>query len=428
MNLAVPPGTATVSGKIVTPLGDGLGGVTVNLSGTTNGTTTTAPDGSYSFTGITPGTYTVTPVVPAANLPAGGDEFTPTECDNGAEAAGSCSNMTLSSTTGDIANFTAAYTLNGTVKGIDGQGVQGATVVFVDTVQGSGAVEHTTATTNSQGQIVASASASSPGVQLAPGRVVASVDPLDGTPFFAVPGSGVDPDCVPSSNGDWCDVNLDHDRSNVDFSACVVPNPDGAPLPAPFNTSSDPIPGAIQKQNLEAVGCWTDQGDGNKFVSTQPVRLDGIDLVPSGLGTRFVLDKDAATVSVEGAAKLQVAGYAIWPLGVGGATFDFKGSSVAATDLGAAESYLGFAGPRLLGMPLKLSTGGGLGSLLPLWTLSPGQTSITFNPVLPTWNTAVSWNPLEAKYFDPFGTVPNWGPQLTLRRPTGRGCSSRTAA
>ena len=73
-------------------------------------------------------------------------------------------------------------------------------------------------------------------------------------------------------------------------------------------------------------------------------------------------------------------------------------------------------------MPLVLSTGSGLGSWLPPWTLSPGQTSVTFNPVLPKWNSAAGWNPLEGKYQDPTGkTIPNWGPQLTLTTTNRKG-------
>ncbi len=44
----------------------GIGGVTVNLGGPVTASTTTAADGSYSFTGLPPGSYTVTETQPGA--------------------------------------------------------------------------------------------------------------------------------------------------------------------------------------------------------------------------------------------------------------------------------------------------------------------------------------------------------------------------
>lgn len=48
-----------------------LSGVTINLAGASTATTTTAADGSYSFTGLANGSYTVTPSLT-------GYAFTPT--------------------------------------------------------------------------------------------------------------------------------------------------------------------------------------------------------------------------------------------------------------------------------------------------------------------------------------------------------------
>src|SRR6185437_6476778 len=61
--------TYTVSGQI-TLSGAGLGGVTVALSGASTAATTTSSTGNYSFAGLGPGTYTVTPS-------RGGYAFTP---------------------------------------------------------------------------------------------------------------------------------------------------------------------------------------------------------------------------------------------------------------------------------------------------------------------------------------------------------------
>ncbi len=115
-----------------------MGGATVRLTGTdsmghaVSESASTSTTGDYAFD-VGPGTYTVTPVVPAANLPTGADEYTPTECDNGTLGSSSCENMALSADQDDVANFTAAYKVTGKVTGLDGQGVHGATVRFVDT-------------------------------------------------------------------------------------------------------------------------------------------------------------------------------------------------------------------------------------------------------------------------------------------------------
>ena len=53
-------GSYTIAGTI-TSNGSGLSGVTVTLSGSGSGTTTTDADGAYSFTGLSSGTYIVTP-------------------------------------------------------------------------------------------------------------------------------------------------------------------------------------------------------------------------------------------------------------------------------------------------------------------------------------------------------------------------------
>lgn len=68
------PGTAyTISGQ-VTFGGAGLSGVTIALTDTETGTTTTGTDGSYSFTGLANGTYTLTPSLAGYTfVPATGD-------------------------------------------------------------------------------------------------------------------------------------------------------------------------------------------------------------------------------------------------------------------------------------------------------------------------------------------------------------------
>ncbi|MBI2265793.1 MAG: carboxypeptidase regulatory-like domain-containing protein [Armatimonadetes bacterium] len=68
--LGPPPDRANISGTI-TYGGSGLSGVTVTLTGTANGVTTTNASGSYVFTNLGNGNYTVTPSHPSYS-------FTPT--------------------------------------------------------------------------------------------------------------------------------------------------------------------------------------------------------------------------------------------------------------------------------------------------------------------------------------------------------------
>ena len=105
---APPATTYSISGAVT---GDIQEGVTINLTGAATATTTTAADGTYSFTGRANGTYTVTPVL--ANY-----IFAPT----GTAIFVNGSNM--------IADFVATYnispkfTLYGTVIGDVASGVK----------------------------------------------------------------------------------------------------------------------------------------------------------------------------------------------------------------------------------------------------------------------------------------------------------------
>ncbi|GAA2658384.1 conserved repeat domain-containing protein [Actinosynnema pretiosum] len=62
----------TLSGRVVDESGNGIEGVTITLDGPTPATTTTGPDGSYSFTGLQPGQYTITETQPTGYADAGG--------------------------------------------------------------------------------------------------------------------------------------------------------------------------------------------------------------------------------------------------------------------------------------------------------------------------------------------------------------------
>lgn len=400
VDLSFTPVGTEISGTILTPLGDGWSGATVELTGTdsttnqaVDRTTTTASDGSYSFA-LDPGRYTVTPQVAQAYLPAGADQYTPTECDNGALGTGACTGIALATDQNDVANFTAGYTVKGKVTGDDTSGVQGVTVEFKDTEQGS--VHSTTATTDASGSF---------SVSLAPGSVQAFADDLNGTMFFPVPSA----DCATS--GDSCTVNLNQDRT-IAFSSCVVPNPDGSPLPP---NTPDPIPGAVEAPPLEAVGCWTPGPGANPttYTSTQPVRLDGIDVKPAP-GTTLTLNKSIPQVTADGPAQVLIDGWDVtlpipldltYQSGIAPA----GSSNLSIQDLGAGSGPAAI-GASLFGIPISLGTGSSLGYGLP-FIETTGQTQVNLSSqfVLPG-DTHSSWNFLQGKFLDADGNpVPSIG-------------------
>jgi hypothetical protein len=78
--LELVPTAHAISGRLSGP---GVTGVTVTLSGTSNAATTTDPAGRYRFDGLSDGSYTVTPAVPAGravpaslNVPVNGADVT----------------------------------------------------------------------------------------------------------------------------------------------------------------------------------------------------------------------------------------------------------------------------------------------------------------------------------------------------------------
>ncbi len=389
----IPSSPQQISGQITTPFGDGLAGATVQLSGSESQTATTDQTGNYIFN-VDPGTYTVTPS-PASS--AGSDEYTATSCPGTAVAKpqAACQNIAIAANQSAAANFTAAFTLTGTVSAVDGSGVAGATISLTEVDQ-SGLTKLITATTNAQGQIAASAGAASLGLELAPGTALVSAVGPDGTQYYPVPSGGTNPDCVPANLN--CRVTLDRDR-NIAFSPCLVPNPDGSPLPA---GTPDPIPGAVIKQPLEAVGCWIPQNGtattATIFTSKQPIRLDGIDVNP-GSGTTFTLDTSGPTVTSNGPAQVFADGYPLTrmvPI-----TFTYQngvnpaGAGLSIGDLGAGTGPLGFS---LFGLPISLGTGGPFGYGLP-FVESTGQTVVNLGAqfTLPFF-TRGEWDTLEGKF------------------------------
>src|SRR5208283_256083 len=87
----------TISGETTTPDGSGMSGVLVILSGAATGMTTTDSNGNYSFTGLSNGSYTITPGM-------AGSSFTPLNATvNGANSTGN-----------NVTGVTAGYTVTPT--------------------------------------------------------------------------------------------------------------------------------------------------------------------------------------------------------------------------------------------------------------------------------------------------------------------------
>ena len=205
--------------------------------------------------------------------------------------------------------------------------------------------------------------------------------------------------------GDGCKVVLDRDRL-IGFSGCVVPDPGGGKLPP---STPDPIPGAVIKPPLEAVGCWKPQNGGagaepTIYTTKQPVRLDGIDVKPAP-GTTLTLDTSALTVTANGFAQLLVGGFPITPeIPV---SLTYHGGAAAAPvsvdDLAAGATPFGFT---LFGVPLQ--TSGGPASFLPVQETT-GQTVFNGGFQLPL-NTRAVWDLNGGKFVDQFGgDVPSAG-------------------
>ena len=147
--LVVAP--ASISGKVVDDNGDPISGVTIDLTGTSSAQATTAPDGTYSFTGLAPGTYTVTETQPLGwgDGPdsigsEGGDDSVNDEFSNIVLEAGD------DSINNDFAEVGSS--IAGTVVDQDGVGIVGVTLTLTGTdATGAAIPAGTTVLTNASG-------------------------------------------------------------------------------------------------------------------------------------------------------------------------------------------------------------------------------------------------------------------------------------
>jgi hypothetical protein len=119
--------TYSISGTINDADGNGLDGVTVTLTGDASDSTVTAGGGAYEFTGLDPGSYTVTPT-------KAGLTFNPTS------AA-----VTITSANKTAATMASVWEITGTINDSAGAGLSGVLVTLsgdasaTDTTDGSGA-------------------------------------------------------------------------------------------------------------------------------------------------------------------------------------------------------------------------------------------------------------------------------------------------
>jgi hypothetical protein len=195
---AAPSAPGSVTGTLKDQSGNGVSGVTVTLedpNGTTVATTTTAADGSYSFTTVPPGSYQVV----FGALPAGDTFVTP--------ASGTTAVFTVSSAATTVTDATVAIpaaapvstgTVSGTVTDSGGNPVAGVPVTL-ENPNGTPAL-------GTNGQPIASTTTGADGTYTFPdvpvGTYVVSFGTPPGGGTYATPASGATPNFTVTSGAD----------------------------------------------------------------------------------------------------------------------------------------------------------------------------------------------------------------------------------
>jgi hypothetical protein len=340
----LPAGQYAIQGKVLDPSGPPKTAVpiTITASGGGSASATTDAQGQYG-----PVTLNQDPSV---TVSAAG--YVASNCPGTTNTDGSCT-VNLNQNYPAI-NFKprSDFTLSGSVVDASGDGVAGDKVVI------SGP-QSTTETTDASGDF--------------------SVDEPNGTYTVTVQPKGTafpvaSTDCAAQNLS--CTVLLNQDR-DVQFTGCVVPNPDGSPLPADTPAS---IPGAQNTGSLQAVGCWTPEDDGFTYTDDGPVRLDGLDVKPAA-GTTITLNTDTSTVTSDGPVQELIGGSAIASTSSLG--LNYSGPSVVASAGGFASSQAVSSFANLFGLPFLFQQGILKSGALP-WTTSQGTTSLTLDLGVPS--------------------------------------------
>jgi hypothetical protein len=355
---------------------EGIAGVTVTLAGTAasgtsvSRTTTSESNGEYHFR-VDPGTYTVTPTLTAKGTTT---SFNTETCE-GEKQEHSCKLTLAPGTNLYTANFTGGLLLLGKVVNVEGEGVAGVSVAIAGP-------ENTNVETEKEGGFKA---------ELAPGTYTVTAQPHEKHEYFPVASE----ECVAEASS--CTVSLTKDRF-VEFTECVLPNEDGAPLPP---KTPSPIPGAVTDGQLEAVGCFTKHSDGT-YTSERNVRLDGVDVKPTEKGSIVI---DGTSVSSTTPALVKVDGFTL--MEPGHFHWTYGGSSVETNDISANSPTLA-AAPNIFGIPIALGSGGALSS--PMLQASTGKTTFTIaaQAVVP-FNTTAKWDPNESGFASEGKSVPSLG-------------------
>lgn len=129
----IAPDLATISGSVVDNNGDPIEGVTITLSGTSTGSVMTNASGDYSFTGLAPGTYTVTETQPSKYDDGGEDAGTIGGTPTGDDTVNDViSDIVLSagddSVDNDFDEVIQPGSISGTVVDENGDPIQGVTI------------------------------------------------------------------------------------------------------------------------------------------------------------------------------------------------------------------------------------------------------------------------------------------------------------
>lgn len=279
--IVIVPGT--ISGSVVDQNGDPIAGVQIALSGDATATTTTNASGDYSFTGLAPGTYTVT-------------ETTPAGMADGGETAGSLGGTVTDDVIADISLLAGEASVDndfdesvasiaGTVVDQDTVGIAGVTVVLTGT-DPNGAVSETT-TTDANGDY------SFPGL-LAGTYTVTETTPTgytDGGETAGSTGGTVTDDVI-------ADISLAAgvDSIDNDFDENVIPDP-ASISGTVVDDLGRPIPGVIITLGGDVAATTITDADGNytfpglpagtyTVSEAQPVGYgDGDDVAGSAGGT-----------------------------------------------------------------------------------------------------------------------------------------------